>query len=302
MNSDDPIARMLAAGTLSEAEAADLQRACDPASAARSAPHRALPLIPIITATIVLLLIVLVFFAGGDGQSTQTVQDVKQTINTLEGVGAMNRGLSNTLSYLLFGLPLLLALIYFAWVYNGLVKSEEAVYSAWADVESTYKRRADLVPNLVNVVQTYLQHERSTLGEVTEKRNVGEAMKALLAQHKAASQALGSAKPENEQGLAALDASQSALMQSLRGVMVAVEAYPTLRSADQFLALQAELEGTENRINVARLRFNDAVQKFNADIRVLPGSLVAGLGKFQRKAYFTAAAGDHKAVEVKIGQ
>jgi len=302
MNSDDPIARMLAAGTLTAEEAENLRGACDPSSAARLVPHRHLPLALIIAGGIVLLLVLLAIFSSSDGQSMHTIQDIKQTINTIEGVGAMNRGLSNTISYLLFGLPVLLALFYFVWVYNGLVKGEEAVYSAWADVESTYKRRADLVPNLVNVVQTYMQHERSTLTEVTEKRSVGDALKTLLAQQKVASQALGAAKPESEQGLATLDASQSALLQSLRGVMVAVEAYPTLRSADQFLALQAELEGTENRINVARLRFNEAVQKFNGDIRVLPGSLVASLGKFQRKAYFTAAASDQKAVEVKIGK
>jgi LemA protein len=297
MNSEDSISRMEAAGALTAEQAEELRRA------ARAAPHRSLPLGLIMSGAAVLAFALLAILGGNGGETPNTIQDVHQTINTVGGIGAMNRSVSNAISYLLFGLPVVLGLLYFVWTYNGLVKGEEAVYSAWADVESTYKRRADLVPNLVNVVETYMQHERATLIEVTDQRNdMAEALKALVEQQKAAGQALSTARPESEQGLAALDASQSALLHSLRSVLATVEAYPNLRSADQFLALQAELEGTENRINVARLRFNEAVQQFNSDIRVLPGSLVASLGHFQRKAYFTATAGEKQTVQVKIGK
>jgi LemA protein len=146
-----------------------------------------------------------------------------------------------------------------------------------------------------------MEHERTTLTEVTDRRSaVGEALDALVTQQAAATDALHAATPDSEQGVAMLGARQSALLTGLRSVMATAEAYPDLRSADQFLALQAELEGTENRINVARLRFNEAVQDFNGAIRRLPGSLVAGFGQFQRKAYFTADPGNEAAVQVRI--
>lgn len=303
MNSDDSISRMEAAGTLTPRQAEELRRASDPTRIAHVAPHRPLPLRLMIGGAVALAIVLLAFFWGGTADTPNIVQDVSQTINTIEGVGAMNRGASQTISYILFGLPVVLGLLCFVWIHNGLVRSEEAVYNAWADVESTYKRRADLVPNLVNVVETYMRHEKSTLAEVTGQRNdIGEALKSLVEQQKAAAEALLAAKPEDEQGLVALDASQSALMKSMHGVMVTAEAYPDLRSADHFLALQAELEGTENRINVARMRFNEAVQQFNRDIRVLPASLVASLGHFQRKAYFTAAAEDKESVHLNMKQ
>lgn len=235
--------------------------------------------------------------------SVGAVQDVSQIINSPEGVGGMGKTGSTVIGLVLLALPLVLGLLYFVWVYNGLVRQEEAVLSAWADVESSYKRRADLVPNLVSTVQGYLEHERETLIELTDRRNdLGEALKSLVEQQRQAGERLAAAGPESQQGLAALEQSQAGLMQSLRGVMATAEAYPNLRSADQFLALQAELEGTENRINVARLRFNDSVREFNAAIRRIPGSLVAGIGQFERKAYFAAAEGDDQAVKVRLGR
>lgn len=234
--------------------------------------------------------------------TADAVQDVSQIINTSEGVGDMGKTTSGLIGFLLLALPVVLGVLYFVWVYNGLVRQEEAVLGAWADVESSYKRRADLVPNLVNTVQSYLAHERDTLVEVTDRRNdLGEALKSLVEQQRQAGERLAAAGPDNPEGLAALEQSQAGLMQGLRGVMATAEAYPNLRSADQFLALQAELEGTENRINVARMRFNDSVKEFNAAIRRIPGSLVAGIGNFERKAYFTAAPGDEQPVRVQLG-
>jgi len=231
------------------------------------------------------------------------VQDVSQIINSPEGVAGMSKTASTVIGVVLLALPLVLGLLYFVWVYNGLVRQEEAVFSAWADVESSYKRRADLVPNLVSTVQGYLVHERDTLIEVTDRRNdLGEALKSLVEQQRQAGERLAAAGPESEEGLVALERSQAGLLQSLRGVIATAEAYPNLRSADQFLALQAELEGTENRINVARMRFNDSVREFNAAIRRIPGSLVAGIGQFERKAYFKAAEGDDQAVKVQLGR
>ena len=215
----------------------------------------------------------------------------------------MNRGVSNTISFVLLGLPLVLGLLFFVSLYNGMVREEESVYNAWADVESTYKRRADLVPNLVSVVETYIKHERETLVAVADQRNdIGEALKHLASQQDATRDVMSAARPDSEQAIAAVERSQSAFSQALRGVIATAESYPELRSADQFMALQAELEGTENRINVARMRFNESVQNFNSSIRKMPGSLVAGVAGFQRKGYFTAAAADEQSVKIHIGQ
>ncbi len=305
MNSsaDEHISRMAAAGVLSPDQAADLLRVVNPAGAVKGCPHRSLPVGLLAGAVLTIAGVVALFaLASGDGSSVATIQDVNQTINTMEGVGVMNRGLSNAISFVLFGLPVVVGLLYFVSVYNGIVRHEEGVYNAWADVESTYKRRADLVPNLVGLVESYMKHERETLTDVTDQRNdMGEALKTLVARQQAASEALAGTAPENETALASLDQSQSLLMQSLRGVVATAEAYPGLRSADQFLALQAELEGTENRINIARIRFNEEVRGFNEATRRLPGSLVAGIGNFQRKAYFTTATSDEQPVQVRIG-
>lgn len=303
MNSDDPISRMEAAGTLTPQEAENLRRACDPTRNARIIPHRPIPLGLMIGVIAAMVIIMLILFRGGAADTPSISQDVSQTINTFEGVGAMSRGVSHSISYVLFGLPVVLGLLSFVWIHNGLVRSEEAVYNAWADVESTYKRRADLVPNLVNIVETYMQHEKSTLINVTDQRNgIKESIKSLIEMQKNATNALKIAKPEDENGLLALDSIQYALMKSMHGIMATAEAYPELRSADHFMALQAELEGTENRINVARMRFNEAVQQFNRDIRVLPASLVASIGNFKRKAYFTATAEDKAALHLNMKQ
>ncbi|MFB1487867.1 MULTISPECIES: LemA family protein [unclassified Thiocapsa] len=301
MSSKDQVSSISAARAPPSGHGAE-GRADQLAGPAKRTPHPRLRLAAVaalLAAVTFLGLLLVVDGRGGDPLGA--IQDVRQTINTIEGVGAMNRAASSSISVVLFALPVILGLLYFVWLYNGIVGREEAVYNAWADVESTYKRRADLVPNLVNAVRSYMEHERTTLTEVTDRRDaVGEALDALVAQQTAAADALRAATPDSEQGVAMLGASQSALLNGLRGVMATVEAYPDLRSADQFLALQAELEGTENRINVARLRFNEAVQDFNGAIRRLPGSLVAGIGQFQRKAYFTADAGDEQAVQVRI--
>lgn len=301
MNSEDQVSRISAAGVPPSGQTGEGREDpfAGPTKRSTHARRRLAPVAGVLAAASLLALLFL--FDGWGADPPGTIQDVRQTINTLEGVGAMNRFASNAIGVVLLALPIILGLLYFVWLYNGIVEREEAVYNAWADVESTYKRRADLVPNLVNVVRNYMEHERTTLTEVTDKRDaIGTALEALVMQQAASADVLRAATPDSEQGVAELGASQSALLNRLRGVMARVEAYPDLRSADQFLALQAELEGTENRINVARLRFNEAVKGFNGAIRRLPGSLVAGIGHFQRKAYFTADAGDEQAVQVRI--
>lgn len=232
-------------------------------------------------------------------------ETVAAHLNDVGAAGAMNGNLKNLISLWLLGLPLVLPLVWLAWLYNDIVDQEEQVYAAWAQVESNYQRRSDLIPHLAKAVNRYLSHERGTLLDVTAERTaalnpLAAALEDLDAARKEAEAPAEKAKPEAEAVLERLAAAQEALGQSLGRFFGVAESYPELRAADQFLELQAELEGTENRINVARMEFNRKVKRFNSAIRQLPGSLMAGLGHFRRKAYFQAAEGSATAAELGL--
>lgn len=173
--------------------------------------------------------------------------------------------------------------------YNTMQKNEEAVKAAWGDVEATYQRRNDLIPNLVEVVKTYAKHERETLTAVTEARaKVGtiQMSKNILDDPKTFTQ---------------FQEAQSAMSSALSRLMVVVERYPDLKANQNFQDLQNQLEGTENRINVARTRYNKAVETFNTSIRVFPNSMTNSLLlHLKLKEPFKAAAGAEKATKVKF--
>ena len=161
--------------------------------------------------------------------------------------------------------------------YNGLVNKQESVSESFGQVQSVYQRRLDLIPNLVATVKGYAQHEKSTLIAVTKARSM-------------ASQYMGKTSMNNASNFKQFSASQSALSGALGRLMVVVERYPDLKANQNFLALQNQLEGTENRIAVARQRFNSSVKIYNTAIRQFPGNLVAKLsGGFEEKPYFQAS-------------
>ncbi len=173
--------------------------------------------------------------------------------------------------------------------YNRIQENEEAVFAAWADVEATYQRRADLIPNLVETVKAYAAHEKETLQAVTEAR-------ATVGQTKIDASQLGDAA-----SLARFQAAQQGMSGALSRLLVVAERYPDLKANQNFRVLQHQLEGTENRINVARQRYNQAVQTFNSSIRTFPGNLTNNfLLKLERKAPFKAAAGAEQAPPVKF--
>ncbi|MFL1484085.1 LemA family protein [Marinobacter sp. LN3S78] len=183
------------------------------------------------------------------------------------------------------------------WSYNQLISKEEAVDSSWAQLESNYQRRHDLIPSLVATVSRYLEHEQETLQGVVEGRaqqanaNVSRILEAVNSASTTAEEATAtsaSEAPKNEETLRRIARAQAQLSVQSRHLMAVVENYPQLHSSDQFLTLQAQIEGAENRINVARMRYNDAVEAYNAAIRRIPGNLWASLGQLQRKAYFEA--------------
>ena len=157
--------------------------------------------------------------------------------------------------------------------YNGFVVKEEAVKTAWSKVETQYQRRADLIPNLVNTVKGYAAHESATLQGVVEARAKATSM-TLSVDHMT---------PES---LEAYQQAQSEVRSALGRLLAVAENYPDLKANQNFLELQAQLEGTENRIAVARADFNEAAQRYNVAVRRFPANLVAGLFGFDRKPYF----------------
>jgi LemA protein len=255
------------------------------------APRRRLLPARFVAATVLVLGIGLLVLFATLGVDQTAVQDVTQTLNQPGGHGDMNRSFSALLAVALL---LIAPLLMWTWLHNSLVGKEEKVFESWAQTESNFQRRADLVPALVDTVSRYLKHESETLIGIAEERSeaatrVSELVDELIRTEKESADILreeGKTIVEDEQRLKRLFETQAALQRGMNNLFAVVEAYPELRSSDQFLELQAQLEGTENRINVARLRFNDAVLDYNGTMRMLPWSLVANLGKFQRKAYF----------------
>src|SRR6478609_3618518 len=169
--------------------------------------------------------------------------------------------------------------------YNGLIKQDENVNNAWNKVQSDYQRRSDLIPNLVNTVKGEANFEQTTLTKVIEARASATQMKV-------------DAKDLTPEKLQQFQASQGQLSQALGRLLVVSEQYPNLRANDAFRGLQAQLEGTENRIKVARNDFNDAVQAYNVKVRSFPMNIFSGMFGFKAKAGFTAEAGSEKAPEV----
>ncbi|GAW66091.1 lemA family protein [Geoanaerobacter pelophilus] len=173
--------------------------------------------------------------------------------------------------------------------YNTMQAKEEAVFAAWGDVEAAYQRRADLVPNLVEVVKGYAKHEAETLTAVTEAR-------AKVGSVQVTREAINS-----PQAMQNFQQAQSQLSGALSRLMVVVERYPDLKANQNFMDLQNQLEGTENRINVARVRYNQAVQDFNTTIRSFPNSLTNSLLlHLPRKEPFKAEEGAKVAPKIKF--
>jgi LemA protein len=301
------IERMRADGLLTESQAAALQTSLTPlAHAFERPPRRALPLVLIIAAICVVALVLVGILAiyQSAGPPDVEIQNVAETLNTPGGTAVMNRSLSLLASSALLLLPLVLVVGGFSWFYNRIVDKEERAYEAWSQVESNMQRRTDLIPNLVETVSRYMKHERETLTAIVDERGdalnpLEEAMSRVLADQQNAAAQEGGA-PDDAQALARLAQAQQVLGGSLKNLIAVAESYPNLRSGDQFLSLQAQLEGTENRINVARMEFNDAVGAYNSSIRRLPGTLVAALGDFKRKAYFETEGDAGKPVDVEF--
>jgi LemA protein len=195
-------------------------------------------------------------------------------------------------SWIIIGVIVLLVIIIYSSLkgtYNGLVINEEKVNKSWADVQGAYQRRIDLIPNLVSTVKGYANFEQETLIKVIEQR--ANATKPTIN--------LDATKLDANT-LAQFQKTQDELGSSLSKLMVVVEKYPDLKANQNFLQLQAQLEGTENRINVERRNFNGAVQDFNSQLRRFPTNILGGMFGFSKKPYFEAQAGADTAPKVEF--
>lgn len=187
-------------------------------------------------------------------------------------------------------IPLAIVALLALWgagAYNGMVSMDENVQNKWANVETQYQRRADLIPNLVNTVKGYAAHEKTTLEDVVKARSEATSVKI---------------DPTNitPEQMKQYQTAQGSVSSALGRLLMVAENYPELKANENFLELQSQLEGTENRINVARKDFNDAAKEYNVSIRRFPKSIIAGMFGFEKKTYFEAEAGSEKAPDVQF--
>ena len=193
-------------------------------------------------------------------------------------------------SYIVIGVIIVIVIGIFMWFkgsYNQMVTRSENVSSQWSNVENQYQRRLDLIPNLVNTVKGYAEHEQNTLTQVVEARAKATQMRVNFDQL-------------DEQTIQKFNNMQGELSSALSRLMAISEQYPDLKANENFRDLQAQLEGTENRIAVERRKFNEEVKGYNAYIRSFPKNIIAVMFGFLPKPYFEAATGAEKAPEVKF--
>lgn len=188
---------------------------------------------------------------------------------------------------IVFVLVIIVVYTLFKSTYNTMVKNAEAVTAQWSQVENVYQRRADLIPNLVNTVKGYAAHEQEVLTGVVEARAKATSMNF-------------NAENLTEENMKAFQQAQEGLKGALSRLMVVVERYPDLKANQNFLELQAQLEGTENRITVERMKFNDVTKVYNTHIKSFPQNLFAKMFDFEVKPYFEAVEGAQTAPKVEF--
>lgn len=192
-----------------------------------------------------------------------------------------------TIAIISIALLLVILFFWYTGTYNGIVKADEAVTSQWGNVENQYQRRSDLIPNLVATVKGYATHEEKTLNEVVEAR--AKATQITIDPTKL-----------TKESLSRFQEAQGRLSSSLGRLLMNVEAYPNLKANENFQDLQAQLEGTENRISTERTRFNEQAKNYNILIKKFPNNIVANMTGFSEKPYFKAEEGSEKVPEVKF--
>lgn len=194
--------------------------------------------------------------------------------------------MKNKTLWIVAGVVVLL-IIWCVGAYNGMVSKQENATTALSNVEAAYQRRADMMPQLAKIVKAYAKHEKETFEAVTKARN-------------AATQIHLDADNLSEEKIKQYEAAQNEVAQAFSRLIAVAEAYPELKASENFKSLQVQEEGTENRINEARRKYNEAVQYYNVSIRRMPNALISGMFGFDKMAKFEAAAGAEKAPDLDI--
>lgn len=295
---DQRVAQMLAAGRLSREEAERLQATFRgqserdaPLHAAADSRRTGRRLAPLLWLLVFVFLLgaasAWLLVPGADGVSEQAAAtaasepapgrpiDLSQL--ELERTTTMKRSLPILLGVIPLGIFALLGAA-LVLVYNGLISAREQVNAGWAQVENVYQRRLDLVPVLVDAVQTYTEHERETLADLTAAR--ASALQTAGA--------LAGGTPETAEQLRAVEASQGRVESALTRLLAVVENYPDLKAGSNFLSLQDQLEGTENRVAMERRNYNEFSRRYNTRLQTFPSNLVGGMMGFESKPYFEA--------------
>lgn len=303
LSDEERIARMLGQGKITSEEAARLNESIEAQQARerqfvdqlarRGEPHRRRMILLFVFCGVFFILGLgagSIWFQSNDDATAQskTIADHNEQtdariidLKELTAERSKTMGKSTSLS-LTIAILVILALIGVTvlLMYNGLVASREKVNAGWAQVENVYQRRLDLVPVLIDGVKTYMDHERETLTSLTEAR----------AQALGASGALGGRPPETAEQLKAIEASQGQVKSALARLFAVVENYPDLKASQNFLTLQDQIEGTENRVTIERRNFNELSRRYNTKLLTFPSNIVAELLGFESKPYFQAEA------------
>ncbi len=299
---ENRLLRMVESGKLTQAQA-DLVRVNSEVSKPDFGDisiRKKLPIYKIIGVSALLFMGFLAFSnTGGDTTQIEQIQNIAETINQPEGVGKMSNTIQNITSITIIFLPILLCVIIFMFLYNNIVSKEEDVMSSWSQVETNYQRRADLIPNLVNTVKGFADQEEEVLIGTTNARNKLLTAVNQLEEIKSNADELA-VELDSEDKMAALAGIQAQVGAGMKSIFALAENYPNLKSSESFLTLQDQLEGTENRINITRMMFNDAVRDYNRTIRVLPSSVIANMSGFKRKAYFEADESAENKIDVNF--
>lgn len=298
---------MVASGAITAQQADELRKSFSHANKDSEifseSPRKTVPVWLVGMAIVFFLLLTFILLSiGMDTDNNEIIQDVTQTINQPGEVGHMNKSLQSSLFFgVIILVPLIVIIMVFILSYNNLVNKEEQVLNSWAQIQSNLQRRSDLIPNLVSTVKSFMEHEKDVYSEVTKNRSADltEVISELEKLGTNTRRNISKEQLSDENLIKTLAAEQARIGQHINKLMGVVENYPTLASADNFMALQAQLEGTENRINVARIAFNEAVRDYNGSIRKIPGSLIASLSNFKRKAYYKAENTEEVKVNIR---
>ncbi len=299
MSYKERLEKMLSNGVITAEQAKNLQEnILKVAPSVKKPAHRKLPTGMIaggVGIVVVFLLTILLFSGANSEQSAQVVQDVSESLNQAGATGGVRGSLSTFMALVILGLPLIAAFIgYMPFIHNRFVSLEEEMLASWAHVESSYQKRADLLPNLAEAVRRYMGLEQNVQNEVTQARaEAGDLAEAL--------ENLGTARGQDM--YEAADLAAMAVQDKAVGKLFAVmENYPDLKASENVTLLQKQLEDIESQINAARIYYNDATRDYNRAIGKMPGNLVAAMGGFRGRPHFesTVAASTAGQIELNV--